>query len=56
MPIYQYKCGKSTCEEVVEVIQKMSDDPLVECPKCGNDTLQKQICARTVIKMTGLKP
>ena len=33
MPIYEYKCEK--CKEVVEVLQKISDDPLTECEKCG---------------------
>ena len=33
MPVYEYQCEK--CKEVVEVLQKVSDDPLTECEKCG---------------------
>ncbi len=33
MPIYEYRCDD--CGALFEVFQKMSDDPLVECEKCG---------------------
>lgn len=33
MPLYEYRCRK--CSSVLEVIQKVSDLPLKECPKCG---------------------
>ena len=33
MPLYEYECG--SCGHRFEVIQKFSDDPLTECPKCG---------------------
>jgi putative FmdB family regulatory protein len=33
MPIYEYLC--EDCGASYEVFQKMSDDPLVECEKCG---------------------
>lgn len=33
MPIYEYRCDQ--CGDSFEVMQKMSDDPLVECEKCG---------------------
>jgi len=33
MPLYEYKC--ESCGYVFEVIQKFSDPPLTECPKCG---------------------
>lgn len=32
MPTYDYKCLK--CKKVFEVFQKMSDEPLKECPAC----------------------
>ena len=38
MPIYEYQCDK--CGASFEVMQKMSDDPLTECDKCGG-TLRK---------------
>ena len=43
MPIYEYKCD--ACGEALEKLQKMSDAPLTKCPKCGEDTLKKQISA-----------
>jgi putative FmdB family regulatory protein len=33
VPIYEYQCDD--CGHVVEAFQKMSDDPLTECEKCG---------------------
>ncbi len=38
MPIYEYRCDD--CEALVEVFQKMSDDPLETCERCGG-TLRK---------------
>lgn len=32
MPIYEYRCEKG---HEFEVIQRMSDDPIVECEECG---------------------
>jgi putative FmdB family regulatory protein len=39
MPVYEYQCEK--CKELVEVLQKVSDDPLEKCEKCGGK-LSKQ--------------
>ena len=33
MPYYQYKCND--CEHEFEVRQRMSDDPLTDCPVCN---------------------
>ncbi len=33
MPTYQYACTE--CGEQLEVVQKFTDDPLTECPRCG---------------------
>jgi len=43
MPIYEYQC--TACGESLEALQKMSDAPLVDCPECGQPTLQKRISA-----------
>ena len=32
MPTYDYKCN--TCNYTFELFQRMSDDPITECPKC----------------------
>jgi putative FmdB family regulatory protein len=42
MPIYEYECKK--CGKTIEVIQKMSDDPLKRHAGCGG-TLTKLISA-----------
>lgn len=41
MPIYEYTC--KSCGHNLEVLQRMSDDPLKTCPNCGKDDLQKMI-------------
>jgi len=33
MPLYEYECER--CEHRFEKIQKFSDPPVKECPKCG---------------------
>lgn len=42
MPIYEYQC--ETCGHRVELIQKHSDPPLAECPKC-HSAVKKLIAA-----------
>lgn len=41
MPIYEYRCAD--CAHQLEALQKFSDDPLVECPKCHKMSLSKLI-------------
>jgi len=43
MPIYAYKCG--SCGHAKDVLQKMSDAPLVVCPACGAESFTKQVTA-----------
>lgn len=43
MPIYGYVC--KNCEHVLDVLQKISDDPLVDCPECGKPQLRRQLSA-----------
>ncbi|MDC0948695.1 zinc ribbon domain-containing protein [Gammaproteobacteria bacterium] len=43
MPIYPYAC--SACGHQFDKIQKFSDEPLVTCPQCAQDTLKKQLAA-----------
>ena len=35
MPTYEYACR--ACGHVFEIVQKMSEDPLVICPECGGE-------------------
>jgi putative FmdB family regulatory protein len=43
MPIYGYVC--KNCEHTLDVLQKISDDPLVDCPECGKPQLKRQLSA-----------
>ena len=43
MPIYAYKC--QSCGHSKDVLQKMSDALLVDCPQCGEPTFKKQLTA-----------
>ena len=43
MPIYAYKCA--SCGHADDVLQKMSDDALTQCPACGAQTYSKQVTA-----------
>jgi putative FmdB family regulatory protein len=43
MPIYAYKCA--SCGHAKDVLQKVSDPVLTECPACGKATFQKQLTA-----------
>ena len=50
MPFYEYEC--SACGHTLEVLQKISDAPLTECPNCQHETLTKLI-SRAGFKLTG---
>jgi putative FmdB family regulatory protein len=43
MPFYEYAC--QACGHRLEVMQKMSDAPLTECPECHKPELKKLISA-----------
>jgi putative FmdB family regulatory protein len=43
MPIYAYKCA--SCGFAKDVLQKISDAPLTDCPQCGAQAFNKQITA-----------
>ena len=43
MPIYAYKC--SACGFAKDVLQKISDAPLTECPECKQASFSKQLTA-----------
>jgi putative FmdB family regulatory protein len=43
MPIYEYRCN--ACHHEMEVMQKMSDDPMKDCPICQKSALKKLISA-----------
>ena len=43
MPIYAYKC--ESCGFAKDVLQKISDPHLSDCPQCGKAAFQKQVTA-----------
>ena len=43
MPIYEYEC--SNCIEKFEFLQKINDQPFINCPVCNSSTLRKIVSA-----------
>ncbi|MGH8400114.1 MAG: FmdB family zinc ribbon protein [Gammaproteobacteria bacterium] len=43
MPIYEYQC--EACGHQLEALQKLSEEPLRDCPACGKPALTKLISA-----------
>ena len=43
MPIYEYVCR--SCGHELEQLQRLSDDPLTECPECAEPQLKRKISA-----------
>ena len=43
MPIYAYACKR--CGHELDALQKISDEPLVDCPACGAPELRKLLSA-----------
>jgi len=43
MPIYAYRCA--ACGHSRDVLQKLSDAPLTDCPACGAAQFTKQVTA-----------
>ena len=43
MPIYEYRCD--ACGHHLEALQKISDEPLKQCPQCNQLSLVKKVSA-----------
>lgn len=43
MPIYEYQCAE--CGHQTEVLQKISDEPITDCPECGKPAMKKMVTA-----------
>ncbi len=43
MPIYAYKCD--SCGFAKDVLRKISDQPLTQCPSCQAESFKKQVTA-----------
>jgi putative FmdB family regulatory protein len=51
MPTYEYAC--QACGHAWEATQRMSDDPLRDCPSCGKPKAKRQISAGTGFILKG---
>jgi putative FmdB family regulatory protein len=51
MPTYEYAC--KSCGNQWEEIQKISESPSTECPKCKNATAERQISGGNFILKGG---
>ena len=51
MPIYEYEC--TACGKHADVIQKISDQPLAECPECGGEFRKLMSSTSFVLKGGG---
>lgn len=49
MPIYEYEC--SACDNVFEVQQRMSEDPLTSCPDCEGEV--KKLVSASSFQLKG---
>ncbi len=43
MPIYEYRC--ESCSHELDALQKLSDNPLLDCPNCKKSALRRLISA-----------
>jgi putative FmdB family regulatory protein len=43
MPIYEYEC--TSCHHQFDLMQKMNDEPVKDCPACHHDTAIKLVSA-----------
>ncbi len=52
MPIYEFECGR--CGYQFEKLQKLSDPPPTQCPKCGHRKVSQLLSAPAIqFKGTG---
>jgi len=49
MPLYEYECIH--CKERTEVLQRVSDSPSPQCPKCGAE--MKKLISSPAIQFKG---
>ena len=49
MPVYEYEC--KSCENIIEIQQKISEDPLTSCPDCGSEV--KKLVSRSSFHLKG---
>jgi len=51
MPTYEYQCSK--CRKAFEVVQKITDDPVKDCPECGGSVERLINATNFILKGNG---
>jgi len=51
MPTYTYKCKE--CEHQFDILQKISEDKLTDCPECEKKSLEKIITGGSGVQFKG---
>src|SRR5688572_17872839 len=51
MPTYHYRC--SSCDQHLEIVQRMSDDPITTCSACGGEMVKVLKPIGIVLKGSG---
>jgi len=51
MPTYEYRCSK--CKKEFEVVQRITDDPVKECTKCGAPVERLIAATNFILKGSG---
>ncbi|MBM31282.1 MAG: FmdB family transcriptional regulator [Chloroflexi bacterium] len=51
MPKYDYKCNNEKCEEIFEVTQSFSDEPIANCIVCGSSS--KRLISKVAVHFKG---
>ena len=49
--VYEYACSSCDCE--VEIVQRITDKPVLECPRCTQPALQRLISGGTAVIFKG---
>jgi len=51
MPTYEYQCSK--CKKAFEVVQKITEDPVKDCPACGGSVERLINATNFILKGNG---
>ncbi len=51
MPIYEYRCEK--CQHQFDLLQKITDEPVKECPECGGPVSKLISSTSFILKGSG---
>jgi len=51
MPIYEYRCEK--CRHQFDLLQKITDEPVKECPECGGSVSKLISSTSFILKGSG---